>query len=657
MASRPSRARPTLGFRVGFIGHRDLTGVETELLQRQIRTVLSDIKRGLGKNDDSWGYSEAPAQLYLVNSLAEGADQLAAACATEPDLGFQLRCPVPFTLDSYKSHFEYQAEDARKQFDRLIDEPETCVVMMGCSDEDGKRQVGYRAAATMLLDNSDLIIAVLDADRDHREGGTADTVKRAEHARIPVIVIDPTKPQEDPELKTWEDDPSEEVTYKSLGLSIRNIVAPHRGDSDSDKSEAMASQNALSPFTVKAQQRKRRDRFLSEPLIFGGTISRFCANRLFSLYSPWWKLIEGSGNLFIKLVDRFKGAPGNGENDVAGLDPGATEEDSHLKTIGSLQEPFTNELNMMDRLSIFYMRLYRGSFVLNYLLGGVAVLFALFSYFNPRHEVLWLVAELVVLAIIAINFLSDRIWKWNERATDYRCLAELFRQQAVLAPLIRVTPFTRMPVHHQHGDPDTTWMSWYFRAIVRSVCHMPASHNPGEDSKNILHMTTGYLQAVHNVLLNQWLWGQQQFHHKLARRFVYVNRVFHGLAIVLFVGTVGVCILHLQHPSSYDQVSEVANSLWREGALMAILPAVLPAFLAALHGLSMQAEFERLAERSESMARHLEKVGERFTEVTPSSVDNFGLEIGRRASEIALTMLEEVLDWRVIYLGHSTELT
>jgi hypothetical protein len=84
---------------------------------------------------------------------------------------------------------------------------------------------------------------------------------------------------------------------------------------------------------------------------------------------------------------------------------------------------------------------------------------------------------------------------------------------------------------------------------------------------------------------------------------------------------------------------------------------VLPAFLAAFHGISMQAEFERLAERSESMARHLGQVAEGFAEVSPSRFDKNGLVIGQRASEIALTMLEEVLDWRVIYLGHSTELT
>ena len=198
-------------------------------------------------------------------------------------------------------------------------------------------------------------------------------------------------------------------------------------------------------------------------------------------------------------------------------------------------------------------------------------------------------------------------------------------------------------------------------------------------------MTTEYLQTVHKVLLNQWLRGQQQFHHKLARRFVYVHRVFHTLAICLFAVTVTVCIVHLQHPSSDDQSviktnasttqenyggvvavaasdetgasAQSTDTAWRTGALLAILPAVLPAFLAALHGLSMQAEFERLAERSESMAEHLRQVADRFAKLTPSSVDNFGFAIGQRASEIALTMVEEVLDWRVIYLGHSTELT
>ena len=170
MALQQAIGRPALGFRVGVIGHRDLAGVDKKSLEKRIHSVLYDIKSGLVRHNDSWGYADATAQLYLVNSLAEGVDQLAAAIAINPDLGFQLRCPVPFTLECYKSHFQYQAEDARKQFDRFISDPNTSLVMMGCSDEDGKRREGYRAAAGMLLENSDLIIAVLDADRDHRGG-------------------------------------------------------------------------------------------------------------------------------------------------------------------------------------------------------------------------------------------------------------------------------------------------------------------------------------------------------------------------------------------------------------------------------------------------------------------------------------------------------
>jgi hypothetical protein len=287
--------------------------------------------------------------------------------------------------------------------------------------------------------------------------------------------------------------------------------------------------------------------------------------------------------------------------------------------------------------------------------------------------------------MILINSLSDRIWKWNKRATDYRFLAELFRQQEPLAPLVRVTPMTRMPVHNKHGDPEETWMNWYFRAVVRSEGILAGNTAQRSENDNHLSMTDDYLQAVHHVLLTKWIRAQQHFHHKIARRFVYVNRFFHTLVACLFLATVSVCLLHMQHPANYDRVAQqnttdalkegsavfvasstnrvtyeaiqVKSSNWREGALLAILPAVLPALLAALHGLSMQAEFERLAERSEAMSEHLKNVAYGFATLTPSSVDNFGIVISQRAADIARTMLEEVLDWRVIFLAHNTELT
>jgi len=83
--------------------------------------------------------------------------------------------------------------------------------------------------------------------------------------------------------------------------------------------------------------------------------------------------------------------------------------------------------------------------------------------------------------------------------------------------------------------------------------------------------------------------------------------------------------------------------------------AALPAFLAALHGLSKQAEFERLTEQSEAMAKHLERIIKRFSTMQKREVSS--VTLGNLAIDIARIMLVENLEWRVMYLAHETELT
>lgn len=335
-------------------------------------------------------------------------------------------------------------------------------------------------------------------------------------------------------------------------------------------------------------------------------------------------------------------------------------ESQNLEQIRALQRPYAEQRDVADKLAGVYMELYRGSFVLNFLLGAFAVLFALFSYFNPVNESAWLFCEITALLLIAINYLADRWWHWHERAIDYRFLAEYFRHMVSLAPLVRVTPLTRMPVHNKYGDPDATWMNWYFRSIVRNVGLVGSSTMNTVKSPQMLALNAGYVDAVRQLLQKEWLDDQYNYHAHVAHRFRFIGNIVRLFTIALFVVTIGACFVHLYHItfSHEDVVSTVASlSHWRQGALLTILVAVLPAFLAAFHGLSKQGEFERLTERSEAMADHLGHIGKRFANMTYDEHHACAVTMGRRAVDISRMMLEEMLEWRVIYLAHATELT
>ena len=77
--------------------------------------------------------------------------------------------------------------------------------------------------------------------------------------------------------------------------------------------------------------------------------------------------------------------------------------------------------------------------------------------------------------------------------------------------------------------------------------------------------------------------------------------------------------------------------------------------LAAFHALSKQGEYERLTERSESMAEYLDQLYCQFSVMAKEGLN--ADTMGNRAVDTARIMLEETLEWRLLYQAHATELT
>ncbi len=197
-----SRVRPTLALRVGFIGHRDVSA-DQQAVTRQISTLLHTIGQHLiSMPRTEYGYNEQMPVLSFVNSLAEGADQLAARAvitfveeSNDAQLACQLFVPLPFDEESYLGHFEVDADNARRCFRELTRHPQLPVhqvVLDGAHADPKQRSQSYREAADLLLDNSDLLIAVCDKTRPEKPGGSIETVHKALLRNIPIIVVNPS---------------------------------------------------------------------------------------------------------------------------------------------------------------------------------------------------------------------------------------------------------------------------------------------------------------------------------------------------------------------------------------------------------------------------------------------------------------------------------
>ena len=248
-SNSPPRAR--LAFRVGIVGHRPdrLPKDQSTLdaLQRLLRCVLEVVQAEVSafastnRANARPVYSSDRPILRAISPLAEGSDRMFAEEAI--DLGYELLCPMPFLQDEFENDFlppHGQEEDSLVRFHDLLTrarEGAGCVTY----ELDGQRLVtseAYAMAGRVVLNQSDLLVAVWDRGKAAGGGGTVQTIREAIHYRVPVLWINALRPEVWKLLLT-EDDISWVETTEASELSgsqaefmktqIREIVAAEWG--------------------------------------------------------------------------------------------------------------------------------------------------------------------------------------------------------------------------------------------------------------------------------------------------------------------------------------------------------------------------------------------------------------------------------------------
>lgn len=147
--------------KVGVTGHRDLTPETVKLVERAFDEHLS----GHG-------------QLIGISSLAEGADQLFARAVLAH--GGDLDAIVPST--AYRGLRQDLAE-----YDRLLALARRVTRLP--YQEDGP--AAHMAASLVMVERSELLLAVWDGQPARSFAGTADVVGYARQVQVPVEVIWP----------------------------------------------------------------------------------------------------------------------------------------------------------------------------------------------------------------------------------------------------------------------------------------------------------------------------------------------------------------------------------------------------------------------------------------------------------------------------------
>lgn len=693
----PPRAR--LAFRVGIVGHRPdrlpKDHVTLDELQSHLRYVLEVVRAEVSafasanRANTKSPYSQDPPILRAVSPLAEGTDRMFAEEAI--DLGYELLCPMPFLQEEFEKDFlppHALQENSRDEFRELLRRAEEGRGGVTTYELDGQRLAAteaYAMAGRVVLNQSDLLVAVWDRGRSEGGGGTVQTVREALHYHVPVLWINALRP------KAWK-------------LLLTEDDVSHVESTDPEPSGSHAE-------LMKAQIKKIVAAELAPPKPFADAnqVTALSASEYFAECKPrinlWfvWKVFRellGSGRIILPeiAVSDFesqinKDWPVRNEYRRSFEPLSDTSSDrAHYKS--SAMENWVNRhlrshYAWADKLADWYADHYRSTYLSIYMLSAVAVLVALLE------PVVW---EGALLESIFVGFIVWLVWRgsrrhWHERWMEYRLLAELIRQIRILIPLGGGRPLPSTPIHlGVYENLTQTWMYWHMRAVARATGIPPAK------------VTTEYLLDCVGYV-SKLVGSQLEFHKTTLKRSNVIAELLHAIASELFL--ISLCyvlirltILATMHLVPDNLVIEqlgltlsglvflggiffwlffrsggaflviagvlfalVAAFIWFSSHSMTdlfLVLAALPAFGAAFTGIANQGEFARLEKRSIAMASAFEQFelrvsGLQFKKLGPATPPKLSMVI-TLATEITQAMVDEVSDWRVLVAEQPTRL-
>lgn len=598
VTGHPPRTRLTL--RVGVTGHRPtgLAGIDAPLLDERIGEMLELVSRVArdAHADAGDAYLAQVPCLRIVSAVAEGVDRIVAEAARAR--GFELQIVLPFGRDDYAQDFA--TPHSRAQYEALLAAAATVLELDGTR---AAADAAYEAVGRMVAAQCDVLLAIWDGEPPRGKGGTAQIVAEAARLEIPVIWIHAKPPHRAGALIADEGGALRDVGVERIVERLmRLLVPPARADGDMHGHRA----------DVRAEYFRERQPRLLLPLGW--------------IWRTFMDVVElHPRRPQVRLPNFERAAAAEWEREWATaprLPVGVTE---------AIDRAVRSHYAWADGLAGYYANLYRSAFVVNYLLGVMAVFLALLGLAvgweaGGGRDRLRILLTIGVIVLILLNTRIGTWRRWHERWIDYRMLAESLRLFRFLAPLGRVPPFSRPPAHSAYGDPTSSWMVWHLRAVVRDVGLRSA------------RFEQAYLEAC-RVLLHDVLLGEQvRYHRRTAERFERIDRMLRALGVVTFGGVLVVL---------------VAALLGVHNGWLTLSEAVLPALGGALAAIRGQAELERLVKRSAAMSLHLRRFAAELEGLGPEPASG---SLARVADAAARVMIAEHLDWRVVFKERPLEL-
>ena len=627
--------KPRLVFRVGITGHRHLTNAEG--VANSIRTLLERIEHSVlqvhATSKDY--YAESVPELRIISPLAEGADTIAAEAGIARK--WVLHVPLPFVREEYAKDFN--TPESYAKYEHLLGKAASVLELDGQrSDKYGLAEsnpdIAYVRVGHVVLSHSDLLLAVWDGMKPHGLGGTADIVQEAHNRGIPVIRIDAAKP--------------DELSWSSPTNTFPPGNVLDRLDEELRSQISLAGLNKQSQSELKIYLSQKQPHHKGLGLLWPIFHDFVCT---FRLQIPHRRSVPFEE----RVADNWK----DYRAELLKLAP---------RLEADILSPIQSVYAWADGLAVYYADLYRSAFVLNYLLGALAVIVALLGYLFHGGKEFWAPLEFLILLVIIVNTwlaavdeshskgtlhfknglfakrLKQRLsifTAYHDRFRNYRQLAEqlrLLRDMALVPVPLRTAGGSLI---FQSSKPGSEWTRQLFRTYARTI-PLPDQRL---DSQRVQSLADLFLRYQIGITPDGKETNQVKYHRDNCLLLNRMERRLKGTGSALFIATTMLCAALIV--LVWTNGPEIQEE-WPVRAIT-FLCAILPAVAAAMYGIRSQGDFARLSERSDSMVNVLNEIGRQLAPLAKGTRDNAAnaatlFEIETKTAEL---ILQEITDWQI----------
>jgi hypothetical protein len=630
-----------------FVAHR--AAIEATLAQ--ILDLIS-----AASADEQRPQGATPASTRLHTLLADGTDQMAAQAALAR--GWELIAPLPFGLvlniainthpacetdarallaSNYGEDSDCSAEVRqraahvqalanRAHLFELADRDEVIaeLFLAKWQHPDSRRkasifaaEISLRAALAgrVMIEQSDLLIAVWDGVTRALVGGTGHTIQIALEAGTPVVWIDANAPDQWRILYGQEalvaihsntDAAARDVNRRiELQRLVRAVLHPVAGIETLTKERWRARSNPLWHFYRRVEA------------LFGAATLRGRLRNLRQTYETPDAICLGSAADLLLHARTLIGKAGG--------------------YVAAVEASILRRFAWADGISARLSDIYRGGMTGNFLLAPLAIVGGLaYLPFASSHEK-WMFASFELVLLVCILAIASRGQKrrWHGRWFETRRLAEYLRH----APILLLLGVARAPGRWPNGT-QTSWPEWYARHVLREVGLPPVA------------ITQAYLRKAVVDLLQDHVVQQRDYHRGKARRLGAVHHNLDRFAEVLFM-------LAVASVSCYLLVKAGALlHLWpmavseHSSYLFTFLGVLFPTFGGALAGIRYFGDFERFAAISAVTAAKLQDIDTRISRLVAAPDSEFDYT---RVADLAHAMddvvVSEIESWQAVFGG------